>query len=105
MAVENCTTDVLDRGPLVPLAVSYGMGVDSTAMLVEMVKRGIRPDLIQFADTGGELPATYAYRAHIDEYLAAHGFPTVTVVRKRSKYASLYDNCIGNETLPSLAFG
>ena len=50
------TADVLDRNALTPLGVSYGMGVDSTAMLVEMVKRGVRPDVIQFADTGAELP-------------------------------------------------
>lgn len=99
------TADILDRGPLIPLGVSYGMGVDSTAMLVEMTRRGIRPDLIQFADTGGELPATYDYLGVIDEFLARQGFPAVTVVRKRSKHASLYDNCVNNETLPSIAFG
>ena len=30
-----------------------GLGVDSTAMLIEFVNRGIKPDLILFADTGG----------------------------------------------------
>jgi hypothetical protein len=99
------TADVLGRNALIPLGVSYGMGVDSTAMLVEMVKRGIRPDIIQFADTGAELPATYDYMPVINEFLAAHGFPTITVVRKNSKYKGLYENCLGNETLPSLAFG
>lgn len=38
---------------------AFGGGVNSTAMLVEMHKRGIRPDLILFADTGGERPETY----------------------------------------------
>jgi hypothetical protein len=99
------TADVLDRNALTPLGVSYGMGVDSTAMLVEMVKRGIRPDFILFADTGAELPATYAYLPVINEYLLAAGFPQVTVVKKRSKHASLYADCLNNETLPSLAFG
>lgn len=99
------TADVLDRNALTPLGVSYGMGVDSTAMLVEMVKRGVRPDVIQFANTGAELPETYAYLPVINEYLRAHSYPEVTVVRKNSKYASLYENCLGNETLPSLAFG
>ena len=42
-----------------PLVVAYGLGVDSTAMLVEFAHRGIRPDLILFADTGGEKPETY----------------------------------------------
>ena len=42
--------------PDCPLVVAYGLGVDSTAMLIEFVRRGIRPDLILFADTGGEQP-------------------------------------------------
>jgi hypothetical protein len=29
-----------------PLVVAYGLGVDSTAMLIEFVRRGIRPDHI-----------------------------------------------------------
>jgi hypothetical protein len=99
------TADVLDRNALTPLGVSYGCGVDSTAMLVEMVKRGVRPDFILFADTAAELPATYGYLPVINEFLRSHSFPEVTVVRKRSKYAGLYENCLGNETLPSLAFG
>ena len=44
--------------PDCPLAVAYGSGVDSTAMLIEFVRRGILPDLILFADTGGEKPKT-----------------------------------------------
>jgi len=45
--------------------MAYGLGVASTAMLVEFVHRGIRPDLILFADTGGEKPGTYQYLAMI----------------------------------------
>ncbi|HEY3900846.1 MAG TPA: hypothetical protein VGM54_19705 [Chthoniobacter sp.] len=45
-----------------PLIVCYGMGVDSTALLVGLKARGISPDAILTADTGGEKPATYAYR-------------------------------------------
>lgn len=33
-----------------PVTVAYGIGVDSTAMLVGLHQRGIRPDLILFAD-------------------------------------------------------
>lgn len=32
-----------------PLSVAYGVGVDSTAMLVGYYQRGIRPDLIIFS--------------------------------------------------------
>ena len=93
------------------LTVAYGMGTNSTAMLCEMVRRGIRPDCITFADTGGEWPHTYAYLDVINAYLAKHGFPTVIVVRyrpqkfKNKPYSTLEGNCLSNKTLPSLAFG
>ncbi len=89
-----------------PLMVSYGMGTDSTAMLVLLHQWGIRPDIILFADTGSEKPETYAYIAIIQAWLALVGFPAVTIVKNNSKlYDSLYANCDVNSTLPSLAFG
>ena len=93
------------------LMVAYGMGVDSTAMLVGLHARGIRPDAILFADTGSEKPTTYEYLAIINAWLVSVGFPTVTVVRRneqikvRAPYTTLEENCTVNETLPSLAFG
>lgn len=62
------------------LVVAYGMGVDSTAMLVGLHQRGVRPDLILFADTGGEKPETYAYLPIIQAWLERVGFPPVVVV-------------------------
>ena len=94
-----------------PLLVAYGMGVDSTAMLVGMHKRGIRPDAILFADTGSEKPETYHYIDIIQSWLERVGFPQLTIVRyvpkrfKHAPYATLEGNCIANSTLPSLAFG
>lgn len=94
-----------------PVAVSYGAGVDSTAAIVGMVKRGERIDLIAFADTGGEKEETYGYIPTMNEYLRSNGYPEVSVIRytpKRFKYApysTLHGNCISNRTLPSLAFG
>lgn len=94
-----------------PLVLSYGMGVDSTAVLVGWQRRGIRPDLIIHADVGNEKPETYAYRAVIDAWLARVDFPAITDVRyvvqrpKNGPYTTLEENCLVNETLPSLAFG
>ena len=95
-----------------PLSVSYGLGVDSTAVLVGLVRRGIRPDLIMFADVGAEKESTYNYLPIINAYLAAHDFPQVTVVRyvpQRFKhwppYYTLEENCLTNGTLPSISFG
>jgi hypothetical protein len=94
-----------DRPDVVPFVVSNGMGVNSTAVLVQLVERGLRPQLIQFANTGDELPATYEYIPMLAAFLATHGMPETLVVKKRSKYESLYHNCLGNDRLPSLAFG
>jgi hypothetical protein len=58
-----------------PLVVAYGLGVDSTAVLVEFIRRGIRPDLILHADVGGEKDETYAYLPIIDADLRKHRFP------------------------------
>ncbi|RTL26949.1 MAG: hypothetical protein EKK55_07005 [Rhodocyclaceae bacterium] len=98
--------------PAEPLVVSYGAGVDSTAMLVGLHARGIRPDAILFADTGGEKDATYAYLPVMQAWLASVGFPAITVARraptvdgKNGSYDTLETNCLVNATLPSLAFG
>jgi len=91
-----------------PLVVAYGLGVDSTAVLVEFARLGIRPDLILFADTGDEKPETYAFLPVMQEFLARHGMPAVVTVRyapKHDRYLTLEENCLANRTLPSLAFG
>lgn len=91
-----------------PLVVSFGAGVNSTAMLLEMKNRGIRPDCILFADTGGEKPETLEHLERMNRWCKQVGFPEITVVRyepKRAPYRTLEGNCLANETLPSLAFG
>jgi hypothetical protein len=88
--------------------VAYGAGVNSTALLVEFVRRGIRPDLILFADTGGEKPETYAYLPVIRRYLKTVGFPSLVTVRyepKTAVYHTLEAQCLHTGTLPSLAYG
>lgn len=94
------------------LVVAYGVGVDSTAMLVGMKHRGIRPDKILFADVGSEKDETYPYLEVISPWLAKVGFPKVTIVRyvpKKFKhwppYYTLEENCLTNGTLPSISFG
>lgn len=90
-----------------PLIVNLGMGVDSVAMLVGLHQRDEKPDLVIFADTGGEKPETLAYRDVLNPWLERVGFPTVTTVKRpvgRANYHTLEQNCLKNETLPSLAF-
>ena len=102
------STSLLRPYPDCPLVVAYGLGVDSTAMLIEFANRGIRPDLILFADTGGEKPETYQYLIVIRPFLQKVGFPDVVVVRyqpKRAVYHTLEGQCLHTGTLPSLAYG
>jgi len=91
------------------VAVCFGAGVDSTAMLVALRAAGIRPHVITFADTGGEKPESIAHLARMNDVLRSWGWPVVDVCRKvplpSTGYSDLYGNCMKNETLPSLAFG
>jgi len=86
-----------------PLIISFGGGTNSAAMLIEMQKRGVIPDLILFADTGGELPQTYEFVTIFSDWLVKHNMPEVITV----KYAkeTLEDNCLRQNMLPSLAYG
>lgn len=94
-----------------PVIVAFGAGVDSTAMLIEMVAQGLRIDLVLFADTGSEKPETYAYRDLIFRWLRARGIrcETVRYEPRRFKhwppYRTLDENCFTNGTLPSISFG
>lgn len=87
---------------------SYGAGTNSTAMLIECVNRGIKVDLITFADTGGERPHTYQYVKTFSEWLVARGYPAITVVQtvdKGGKNITLEEYCLDKGQLPSLAYG
>lgn len=89
--------------------VSYGGGTNSTAMLIGMVGgREPAPHAILFADTGGELPSTYAYLALFSDWLDAHRYPRITVVQKvtrEGKTLTLEENCLQQRMLPSVAYG
>lgn len=87
------------------IVVSYGGGTNSTAMLVGMKARGIVPDVIIFADTGGEKPHTYSHLEYMKKWCADHGFPDITVVANRPNGETLEDECIRRRALPSLAYG
>lgn len=98
--------------------VSFGGGVNSTAMLIGMILRGERPNAILFADTGGEKPATYDFVVMFRDWLAKHDLK-LTVIAYSAKmqsplgidfacgsaHASLEDECHNNGTLPNKAFG
>jgi 3'-phosphoadenosine 5'-phosphosulfate sulfotransferase (PAPS reductase)/FAD synthetase len=89
------------------LAVSYGGGTNSTAMLCGFKARGIKPALIIFADTGAEMPHTYQHveimRAKIREWW---GLELVTVMATRKKEPwTIVQDCEKKKLLPALAYG
>lgn len=85
--------------------VSYGAGTNSTAMLIEMLKRGERVDLITFADTGGELPETYKYKDMFSNWLQDQGYPEIITVIKGGLQETLEQNCLRMRSLPSVVYG
>lgn len=69
----------------------WGAGWDSTAGIIEEVRRGIPIDLITFADHGGEKRrpdpeygeevGTYEFIPIFTEWLLDHGYPAPTICR------------------------
>ena len=95
-----------------PLVVSFGGGVDSTAMLIGLWEQGVVPDAVLFADTGAEHPDTYRHvHQVIPDLLDVLGFPALEIVRytpqrpRHGEYSTLEENCLVNRTWPSAAFG
>lgn len=97
--------------PPAPVVLAYGMGVDSTALLVELVARGETPDLVLTADTGAENPLTYDYYEVISAWMRERGIAheMVRYVPKRFKnwpaYYTILENVLTNATLPSISLG
>tara|TARA_B100000749_G_C18450038_1_gene475938 strand:+ start:13856 stop:14881 length:1026 start_codon:yes stop_codon:yes gene_type:complete len=89
------------------LVVAFGNGVDSWAMLIELHRRGIRPDCIQWADTGSERAHTYRAFNVIQAWCQSVGFPPIVIVRRRCPKAghrSLAEQTWHTQQLPSPAF-
>ena len=88
--------------------VSYGGGVNSTAMIIGMCKRDIPIDLILFADTGAERPETYEYIELFGRWLSEHGLCGITVCEycdENGERLTLEDECLRSHTLPAIAYG
>jgi hypothetical protein len=84
--------------------MSDGGGTNSMAMLIGLRDAGRIPDLIMFADTGGERPHTYQYMQIKREWLKQNGFPDITVVRNTNKHGqeqTLEQDCLNRGALPS----
>lgn len=86
--------------------LAYGGGLNSTALIVGMIERGERAGAVVFADTGGELPETYAYLDTIRGVLHDHAWPDLVVVRRaHNDEETLEANCLRYGKLPSITYG
>lgn len=85
--------------------VAYGGGTDSTAMIIECAKRGVKIDYILFADTGGEKPHTYQYVKTFSDWCVKNGLPEIITVKKAGNGETLEENCLRMNMLPSIAYG
>jgi hypothetical protein len=92
-----------------PLVVAYGAGTNSTAIITGFKERGIRPDYIVFADTGGEKPQTYQYIEMFSIWLKKNDLPEIIIVKgdtpKQTKDRTLENECLRLWALPSKACG
>lgn len=72
-----------------------------------MSRRLIVPDLILFADTGGERPETYDAVRAVDAWCKSTFGIGIVTVRKtyQGEPESLEQNCIRMKSLPSIAYG
>jgi len=89
------------------LAVAYGGGTNSTAMLCGFRERDIKPDLILFADTGAEMPHTYKHLAVMQDKVREWWGLELVVVRtlRAGKFEGLAGECLRGHKLPALAYG
>ena len=78
--------------------LSFGAGLNSTALLIMLVEKSYPLDEVVFADTGAEVPETYEHLKTVDSYLSKHGIPLKIV---RSKNGTLYDTCTRRKVIPS----
>lgn len=103
--------------PRDPLVVSYGLGVDSTALLVALasfVRDGhdeFRPSIILFSDVGAEKDESYDYMERMNRWLQKVGFPQVQIVGWATEHTvkgygaarTLEQQCLINQTMPSIS--
>ncbi len=89
-----------------PKVLSLGGGVNSTALLLAMCRKHMPPDLVLFADTGGERPETYHHVEHVWHWCEEREIEFRLVTNGgRGQGATLEENCLKRKELPSLAYG
>ncbi|MEO5361879.1 MAG: phosphoadenosine phosphosulfate reductase family protein [Nitrospirota bacterium] len=82
--------------------VSYGGGVNSTAMVIYLINRGDVPDMIVFVDTGAELPETLDYVDYFSAYLKQKVGIEIVITRRNSE--GLYNYCLRKRIMPIMKY-
>lgn len=91
------------------IVINWGGGTNSTALIAESLRRGIRPDLVVFSDTGSEMPHTYAFLEEFKLWLSLRGLSLHETrwerVREPKGFIPLHENCLRLGDLPSAVYG
>lgn len=88
--------------------VAFGGGTDSTAVLIGLRDRGLKPDRIIFADTGGEQDRTYEFVGLVDAWARKQwglGVESVKRTNRAGEPLTLEAWSLQKKMLPSLAYG
>jgi hypothetical protein len=88
--------------------LSFGGGVNSTAMLCGILEReaaDIFPDLILFSDTGGEKPETYRFIEAMSQWVIRKMAVNTGITIVREERFTLEQECLDKKTLPSIVIG
>lgn len=87
--------------------LSFGGGLQTTALSILVVEGKVEVDAAVFADTGAEKPETYWYiEEYIKPMLRGVGIPFITVRHDspRYKHGDLYEYLWGFRDIPSLQY-
>ena len=92
--------------------ISFGGGVDSTALLIEWWRKELKPIDIIFSDTGIEQTKTYEHVAHIMKLAQEYGHKTIVVGGYErahqdgnyTMYPDYYSYCFQNKIVPLRAY-
>lgn len=79
-------------------ALSYGAGIDSTAMTILLLKKNEPIDFLIFADVGAELPTTYATVEAMRKYVEKFDIPLITVYPAKNR--GLQKRCEDRNVIP-----
>ncbi len=80
--------------------LSFGGGLQTTALAILLAERKLQVDAVVFSDTGAEKPETWYYiENYIKPLFASIGLEFITVKHHRE---TLYENCWRLNIVPSI---